>query len=95
MRDAVDRLGRALAAYRPHLSDREVAEGELAALYAAAVGGAPVTAHLRSSLLRLTSALGSVSALAPYLAEVRAAIDLFGPVPVPRSRREATHDLTT
>jgi hypothetical protein len=92
LRDAVVRLRRELAGYRVHLSDREVAEDELAALYAAAAAGVLVVERLRGSLLVLTSALGSVSALALPLAGVRAAIDLFGPVLTPRPRRETTPD---
>jgi hypothetical protein len=91
LRNAVARLRRALAGYPAHLSDREVAEDELAAL-AAAAAGVPVTERLRGSLLVLSGALGSVSALAPPLAEVRGAIDLFGPVPAPRTCREAASD---
>ncbi|MCQ4084676.1 DUF5955 family protein [Streptomyces sp. RB6PN25] len=94
LRKAVARLRRELAGYRAHLSDREVAEDELAALDAAAAAGVPVIERLRGSLLVLTSALGSVSALAPSLAEVRGAIDLFGPVPAARPRREAAGDPT-
>lgn len=92
LRDAVVRLRHELAGYRVHPSDREVAEDELAALYAAAAAGVLAIERLRGSLLILTGALGSVSALAPPLAEVRAAIDLFGPVPMPRSHSEATGD---
>ena len=85
LRTAVARLRRELAGYRVHLSDREVAEEELAALAAAAAAGVPRTERLRGSLLRLSGALGSVSALAPALGEVRRAIDLFGAVPAPGS----------
>jgi Family of unknown function (DUF5955) len=92
LRDAVVRLRHELAGHRVHPSDREVAENELAALYTAAAAGVLVIERLRGSLLALAGALGSVSALAPSLAEVRAAIDLFGPVPIPRSHSEATGD---
>jgi len=92
LRAAVVRLRRELADYRVHPSDREVAEDELAALYTAVAAGVLVIDRLRGSLLVLTGALGSVSALAPALAEVRAAIDMFGPLPTPRSHSEATPD---
>jgi hypothetical protein len=92
LRDAVVRLRHELTGHRVHPSDREVAENELAALYTAAAAGVLVIERLRGSLLALTGALGSVSALASSLVEVRAAIDLFGPVPMPRSHSETTGD---
>ncbi len=75
---AVARLWRELAGYRAHLFDRVIAEDELAAVAADAAAGTVDTAGLRRSLLVITGALGSVSALAGAVAEVRRAIDLFG-----------------
>ncbi|MBC2877632.1 MULTISPECIES: DUF5955 family protein [Streptomyces] len=74
---AVSRLRRALAAHPARLPDREAAEDELAALDAMARTGTPEVSRLRSSLLLVAGAVGSVSALAPALTEVREAIDRF------------------
>ncbi|MEV0844919.1 DUF5955 family protein [Streptomyces sp. NPDC049954] len=76
---AVSGLRREIATYAVEFADRAVAENELAALAATAGDGAPEVARLRRSLLLVTAAVGSVSALAPALAQVRAAIELFGP----------------
>ncbi|MFE9251698.1 DUF5955 family protein [Streptomyces sp. NPDC007088] len=76
---AVSGLRREIAAYAVEFADRAVAESELAALASTAEGGSPEVARLRRSLLLVTAAVGSVSALAPALAHVRAAIELFGP----------------
>ncbi|KJY43224.1 hypothetical protein VR41_04305, partial [Streptomyces sp. NRRL B-1568] len=54
---------------------------ELAALDAMARTGDPDLSRLRSSLLLVAGAVGSVSALAPALGEVRAAVDRFGELP--------------
>ncbi|MCQ4043132.1 DUF5955 family protein [Streptantibioticus rubrisoli] len=83
LRTAVTRLRRELAGYRGHLSDREIAEEELTALDGQTSTGAPAADRLRYSLLLITGALGSVSALSPAVRELRNAIDLFGP-PAPR-----------
>ncbi|GAA1903098.1 DUF5955 family protein [Streptantibioticus ferralitis] len=80
LRTAVTRLRRELAGYRGHLPDREIAEEELTALDGQTATGVPAGDRLRYSLLLITGALGSVSALAPALREVRNAIDLFGPL---------------
>lgn len=78
LRSAVSRLRRELAAYPAEFRDRGIAEEELAALAAMAAGGAPEIPHLRRSLLLIAGAIGSVSALARGLSQVRAAVDLFG-----------------
>ncbi|MGK5640750.1 DUF5955 family protein [Streptomyces sp. URMC 126] len=74
---AVSRLRRALAAHPARLPDRDAAEDELAALDAMARAGDPEVTRLRSSLLLVAGAVGSVSALAPALGEVREAVDRF------------------
>ncbi|MET7937614.1 DUF5955 family protein [Streptomyces sp. NPDC005322] len=81
LRLAVARLRRDLAAHPVELPDRAIADDELAALDAMARTGAPELHRLRRSLLLIAGALGSVSALGPALAGVRAAIDVFGSVP--------------
>lgn len=78
LRVAVARLRRELAALRTDFPDRAIAEDELATLAAMASGGVPETARLRGSLLLIAGALGSMSALARPLREVREAVDLFG-----------------
>lgn len=78
LRTAVSRLRRELAAHPGEFRDRAVAEDELATLAAMAAGGAPETPRLRSSLLLIAGAIGSVSALAGSLADVRSAVELFG-----------------
>ncbi len=83
LRDAVSRLRRALAAHPARLPDRDAAEDELAALDAMARGGEPEVPRLRRSLLLVAGAVGSVSALAAALAELRAAVDRFGGARVP------------
>lgn len=89
LRAAVSRLRRALAAHPAQLPDRDAAEDELAALDAMARAGAPEVPRLRRSLLLVAGAVGSVSALAQALGEVRAAVDSFGEQPgtVPRQAR--------
>ncbi|MEU6082718.1 DUF5955 family protein [Streptomyces sp. NPDC047108] len=82
---AVSRLRRELAAHPADLSDRAVAEDELATLDAMARAGAPEVPRLRRSLLLVAGALGSVSALAPALSDMRTVIDSFSDVPCPRS----------
>ncbi|MBB5936215.1 hypothetical protein FHS42_003290 [Streptomyces zagrosensis] len=69
-----------LATYPAELSDRSVAEEELAALDAMMREGLPEVPRLRSSLLLIASSLGSVSALGSSVTAVRAAIDQFGDV---------------
>ncbi|MFC5719204.1 DUF5955 family protein [Streptomyces gamaensis] len=78
LRAAVSRLRRELAAHPAMLRDRGAAEDELAALDALIRAGEPEVSRLRRSLLLLAGAVGSVSALAPALGEVRAAVDSFG-----------------
>ncbi|MER5596352.1 DUF5955 family protein [Streptomyces sp. NPDC002265] len=81
LRSAVSRLRRELAAHPAEFSDRDIAEDELAALNAMAAGGTPEIPRLRRSLLLIAGAIGSVSALAPGLADVRTAVELFGEPP--------------
>ncbi|MFD5874686.1 DUF5955 family protein [Streptomyces sp. NPDC060322] len=81
LRAAVSRLRRELAGLRVEFPDRGIAEDELAALDAMAVSGRPEIPRLRRSLLLVAGAIGSVSALAPRLREVRIAVDLFGESP--------------
>ncbi|WP_338895333.1 DUF5955 family protein [Streptomyces sp. TG1A-60] len=81
LRSAVSRLRRELAAYPVEFSDRGIAEDELAALAAMAVSGAPEVLRLRRSLLLIAGSIGSVSALAKGLAEVRTAVEVFGEPP--------------
>ncbi|MGW7264670.1 DUF5955 family protein [Streptomyces sp. NPDC054842] len=81
LRSAVSRLRRELAAVPADFPDRGIAEDELAALAAMAVGGAPEIPRLRRSLLLIAGAIGSVSALASGLADVRGAVELFGTPP--------------
>ncbi|GGR68673.1 hypothetical protein GCM10010269_04250 [Streptomyces humidus] len=81
LRTAVSRLRRELAAHPADFPDRVIAEDELAALAATATGGVPEVARLRRSLLVIAGAVGSVSALARGLSDVRRAVDLFGEPP--------------
>ncbi|MFE9996665.1 DUF5955 family protein [Streptomyces avermitilis] len=81
LRTAVSRLRRELAAHPAEFPDRGIAEDELAALAAMAVGGVPEIPRLRRSLLLIAGAIGSVSALARGLADVRGAVELFGEPP--------------
>ncbi|MGX1541687.1 DUF5955 family protein [Streptomyces adustus] len=81
LRSAVSRLRRELAAHPAEFSDRDIAEDELAALNAMTAGGAPEIPRLRRSLLLIAGAIGSVSALAQGLADVRTAVELFGEPP--------------
>lgn len=83
LRSAVARLRRELAAHPAEFTDRAIAEEELAALAAVAAHGTPEIPRLRSSLLAVAGAIGSVSALARGLADVRAAVELFGTAPKP------------
>lgn len=77
LRTAVSRLRRELAAHPAEFPDRGIAEDELAALAAMTSGGIPETPRLRRSLLLIAGAIGSVSALARGLSDVRDAVDLF------------------
>ncbi|MGW0842754.1 DUF5955 family protein [Streptomyces sp. NPDC002787] len=81
LRSAVSRLRRELAAHPAEFPDRGIAEDELAALAAMAVTGMPEVPRLRRSLLLIAGSIGSVSALARGLAEVRTAVELFGEPP--------------
>ncbi|MEU8981169.1 DUF5955 family protein [Streptomyces sp. NPDC048309] len=81
LRTAVSRLRRELAAHPAEFPDRGIAEDELAALAAMAVGGIPEIPRLRRSLLLIAGAIGSVSALATSLGDVRSAVELFGEPP--------------
>jgi hypothetical protein len=76
--DRVEQLRCALAAHPAHLADRQAADEELTALAALARGRAPGVAELRSSLLLIVGALGSVSALSDALGGLRRAVELFG-----------------
>ncbi|MFC4467575.1 DUF5955 family protein [Streptomyces xiangluensis] len=78
LRTAVSRLRRELAAHPAELPDRGIAEDELAALAAMTVSGIPEVPRLRRSLLLIAGSIGSVSALAPGLQDVRSAVELFG-----------------
>lgn len=81
LRTAVSRLRRELAAHPAEFPDRGIAEEELAALAAMTAGGAPEAPRLRRSLLLIAGAIGSVSALAPGLTQVRDAVEMFGAPP--------------
>ncbi|MEU4874664.1 DUF5955 family protein [Streptomyces sp. NPDC021608] len=81
LRTAVSRLRRDLAALRGEFPDRGIAEDELAALAAMAAHGVPEVPRLRRSLLVVAGAVGSVSALAASLSDVRAAVERFGKPP--------------
>ncbi|MDX3528158.1 DUF5955 family protein [Streptomyces sp. ID05-39B] len=81
LRTAVSRLRRELAALPAEFPDRVIAEDELAALAAMAAHGIPEIPRLRRSLLLIAGAIGSVSALARGLSQVRSAVDLFGEPP--------------
>ncbi|MEU2280602.1 DUF5955 family protein [Streptomyces sp. NPDC013178] len=81
LRTAVSRLRRELAAHPSDFPDRVIAEDELAALAAMATHGVPEIPRLRRSLLLIAGAIGSVSALARGLSEVRNAVELFGEPP--------------
>lgn len=81
LKSAVSRLRRELAAHPAEFPDRAIAEDELAALAAMAVGGMPEVPRLRRSLLLIAGSIGSVSALAKGLADVRSAVELFGEPP--------------
>ncbi|MEW1640838.1 MULTISPECIES: DUF5955 family protein [unclassified Streptomyces] len=81
LRTAVSRLRRELAAHPAEFPDRVIAEDELAALAAMTIDGVPEIPRLRRSLLLIAGAIGSVSALARGLTDVRDAVDLFGRPP--------------
>ncbi|MFF8971279.1 DUF5955 family protein [Streptomyces sp. NPDC014995] len=81
LRTAVSRLRRELAAHPAEFPDRVIAEDELAALAAMAAHGVPEVPRLRRSLLLIAGAIGSVSALARGLSDVRSAVELFGEPP--------------
>ncbi|MFF1271886.1 DUF5955 family protein [Streptomyces marokkonensis] len=81
LRSAVSRLRRRLAAHPVEFRDRGIAEEELAALAGLAAADAPEVARLRRSLLLVAGAIGSVSALAQGVRELREAVDLFGRSP--------------
>jgi hypothetical protein len=81
LRTAVSRLRRELAAHPAEFPDRGIAEDELAALAAMTVSGIPEVPRLRRSLLLIAGSIGSVSALAPGLRDVRSAVEMFGEPP--------------
>ncbi|WP_328767690.1 DUF5955 family protein [Streptomyces sp. NBC_00286] len=81
LRTAVSRLRRELATHPAEFPDRGIAEDELAALAAMTVSGIPEVPRLRRSLLLIAGSIGSVSALAPGLREVRSAVEMFGDPP--------------
>ncbi|GAB1338636.1 DUF5955 family protein [Streptomyces sp. E-15] len=81
LRSAVSRLRRQLAALPADFPDRTIAEDELAALAAMAASGLPEIPRLRGSLLLIAGAIGSMSALARGLSQVRDAVNLFGDRP--------------
>ncbi|MEV8455792.1 DUF5955 family protein [Streptomyces sp. NPDC052095] len=81
LRTAVSRLRRALAGHPAEFPDRSIAEDELAALDAMTAQGVPEIARMRCSLLLIAGSIGSVSALAAALRDVRVAVDLFGEPP--------------
>lgn len=78
LRTAVSRLRRELAAHPADFPERVIAEDELAALAAMTVSGFPEVPRLRRSLLLIVGSIGSVSALARGVAEVRYAVESFG-----------------
>ncbi|MET9220197.1 DUF5955 family protein [Streptomyces sp. NPDC088197] len=83
LRAAVARVQRELAAYRPALPDRAVAEDELAVLARLAAQPAPAAIRdaeaVRHSLLLVAAALGSVSALTEPLAELHETVERATP----------------
>ncbi|MEU5766471.1 DUF5955 family protein [Streptomyces asoensis] len=81
LRTAVSRLRRELATHPADFPDRGIAEDELAALAAMVTHGTPEVPRLRRSLLLIAGAIGSVSALARGLSDVRRAVDGFGQTP--------------
>lgn len=81
LRRAVAQLRRELAEYPVELSDRKAADDELAALGQLVDSGSPEISRLRASLLLIAGAVGSVSALASALSEVRKAVELFSGPP--------------
>jgi hypothetical protein len=77
LRAAATRLARELAAYRPALPDRAVAEEALAELARQAAGrSAPDPEQMRQSLLLVAAVLGSVSRLAVPLGALREAVEV-------------------
>jgi hypothetical protein len=79
LRGAVLRLRRDLRAFPgATLADREIAERELAALDAMSASGRTDDATLQQGLLLIAAAVGSVSALAPAVVQLRDAVELFG-----------------
>jgi len=83
LRAAADRLERELRGFRSPLADREVAERQLAVLSGMSDDAVPDGAALRDALLLIAAALNSVSVLAPAVAQLREAVELFG---MPRHR---------
>ncbi|WP_434598853.1 DUF5955 family protein [Streptomyces sp. A5-4] len=83
LRAAVSRLRRELAAHPAELSDRAIADDELASLDAMALSGVPEVRRLRRSLLVIAGSVGSVSALGVAMTQVRRAVEIFGE-PSPR-----------
>lgn len=85
----VARLRRELDGYPAVLSDRRTAEDGLDALAAMAGAGVPDVRELRYALLQVVGAVGSVSAFAEAMTDVRNAVELFGEpaqrAPAPRA----------
>ncbi len=75
---AVARLRRELDGYGAVLADREVAERQLDTLERLIAGGSPGESELRDALLLIAAAVGSVSALASAVAQLRRAVERFG-----------------
>ncbi|WP_240796543.1 DUF5955 family protein [Streptomyces sp. RFCAC02] len=78
LRTAVDRLRRDLGGHPAPLADREIADRELDALDRMTRSGDFVAAELRQSLLLIVASIGSVSALAFGVAQLRDALEMFG-----------------
>ena len=78
---AVVQLRADLDVFPAELRDRRAAEDQLDALASMVRTGVPDVPALRHSLLLVSAALGSVSALAVPLAGLRNAVELFGTPP--------------
>lgn len=90
LRRAVERLRRELTAHRPPLPDQAVAEDELEALARQAESAergdgcpaVPDSDRMRHSLLLVAAVLGSVSALAAPLEDLREAVECLSGQPL-------------
>ncbi|MCE7082055.1 DUF5955 family protein [Streptomyces sp. ST2-7A] len=91
LRVAVAGMRAALAGHRAPLTDRGAAERELDRLEITARSPRPHPDELGHGLLMVVGAVGSVRALAVPVAELRAAVELFGARrgPGPATRRSA------